>query len=305
MAETLTTRDLFVPSLTELVPVLENALKRKYKEVKVSVVPCPDLSQPPFNLAGEGLGGSTGIADVGGVMNMEYVANHNKYHWDLKTLSGRIGTPNAFWIGAGACKPDCSRIKDNSEYMPNSNIAKGLCLSKEAYIDRQGNDQLVDYHSDEFSSLANMFVSEGKRDTEVIKIEASIRIEEENPITCMRLALKNHFKDKQIGLGGVLLIKEGKIKSHVMPGFPSCDVYGSNMPWLKYFEVSAPITCLSVMMSNDSHGDDLRLEHTHFISQHHGGHYHYDVTPLTVAYEGYFNVASKLYRVGRAYPPTV
>ncbi|MBZ3884745.1 Ester hydrolase C11orf54 [Sciurus carolinensis] len=45
-------------------------------------------------------------------------------------------------------------------------------------------------------------------------------------------------------------------------------------------------------------GFDLRLEHTHFFSHHgEGGHYHYDTTPDTVEYLGYFLPAEFLYRI--------
>jgi len=44
----------------------------------------------------------------------------------------------------------------------------------------------------------------------------------------------------------------------------------------------------------------LRIDHTHCFSQHgQGGHYHYDVTPETVEYEGYFTLAEKVYRVDK------
>jgi len=89
-----------------------------------------------------------------------------------------------------------------------------------------------------------------------------------------------------------------------MPAFPPCDLPGTNIEWLRYFEVAAPLTCLSVLVSSDTHDDALRVEHTHFFSTHNdGGHYHFDTTPKEVHYEGYYNVASHLYRVGRSTAP--
>lgn len=45
---------------------------------------------------------------------------------------------------------------------------------------------------------------------------------------------------------------------------------------------------------------DLRVQHFHSFS-HHGeaGHYHYDVTPDIVEYEGYFTVANEIYRIDK------
>jgi len=170
-----------------------------------------------------------------------------------------------FYIGAGATRPSVSYTRDNSELMTNVNVQSNINLSKEAYVGADGKGNLVDYTSLEFSSLANFFASDGKP-SQVLKIEARNRTGDLNIVTCMRQALLGHYgKDKQIGLGGVLLIKEGKIKSHIMPAFPPCDLPGTNIEWLRYFEVAAPLTCLSVLVSSDTHDDALRVEHTHFF----------------------------------------
>jgi hypothetical protein len=45
---------------------------------------------------------------------------------------------------------------------------------------------------------------------------------------------------------------------------------------------------------------DLRLQHFHSFSKHgEGGHYHYDTTPETVEYEGYFNVGHRIVRIDK------
>lgn len=50
----------------------------------------------------------------------------------------------------------------------------------------------------------------------------------------------------------------------------------------------------------DLQGLDLRVEHTHCFSTHgEGGHYHEDVSPETVVYEGYFTPAERLFRIDR------
>lgn len=48
---------------------------------------------------------------------------------------------------------------------------------------------------------------------------------------------------------------------------------------------------------------DLRVQHFHSANEKIGlgGHYHYDTTPDTIEYEGYFNMADTLYRVDQ--PP--
>lgn len=78
--------------------------------------------------------------------------------------------------------------------------------------------------------------------------------------------------------------------------------------------MKAPLVCASVFHSYDP-GHKLRMEHTHCYSEHGDagmhtsgsvfsrlrfialGHYHYDTTPDTVVYEGWFTAAEKIYRI--------
>jgi len=53
--------DLFVPDLKELGDVVEAALRGNFESAKVEVVNCPDLSQPPFHLAAQGLCGDAAL----------------------------------------------------------------------------------------------------------------------------------------------------------------------------------------------------------------------------------------------------
>ena len=48
-------RCLYVPSLEELGQVLREGLDQNFAHVDVSVVSCPDLSQPPYHLAASGM----------------------------------------------------------------------------------------------------------------------------------------------------------------------------------------------------------------------------------------------------------
>jgi len=128
-------RELYTPDLNELAQVLHKGLSSNFKEVSVSVESCPDLTQPPYSLASPGFGGRTAIADIGGVLNVEYLQNTNKYHFDLHQISEKTKLP--FFIGAGATKPDVAVAKDNSEWIPNANVKTGVSLSREAYVDKK------------------------------------------------------------------------------------------------------------------------------------------------------------------------
>lgn len=162
---------------------------------------------------------------------------------------------------------------------------------------------------DQFCILGNLFLSNGKPG-KVIKVKVAGRKgtspSNNNFISNLRGILSNKYNQQtgqQVSLGGVFLINRGKVKVHVMPNFsskPLCTDEDVNN-WLKYFEVSAPLVALTTFHSYDP-GQDLRIEHTHCFSKHgDGGHYHYDTTADTIEYEGYFNVANKIYRID---PPT-
>lgn len=97
----------------------------------------------------------------------------------------------------------------------------------------------------------------------------------------------------------VPILQRGKAKLHVMPGFADGPLLSEQAvdDWLKFFEMSAPLICLTVFHSSDP-GLELRIEHTHCFSEHNeGGHYHYDTTPEEVKYVAYLNTAKTLYRV--------
>jgi len=59
-------------------------------------------------------------------------------------------------------------------------------------------------------------------------------------VGCIRNAVKNYYgSQRSIGMGGVFLVKSGKIKIHVMPDFSTtpltCDDDVNN--WLNFYEV--------------------------------------------------------------------
>lgn len=145
--------------------------------------------------------------------------------------------------------------------------------------------------------LGNFFISEGKPG-KVIKIEAEKRIANENFPGALQKILKNRY-NQPISMGGVFLIEKGDAKLHIMPDF-STEPLNSNEEvdrWLRFFEMNAPLVCLTTLHSVDP-DLKLRMEHTHCFSDHNqGGHYHYDTTPDNVKYIAYLNVAQSIYRI--------
>jgi hypothetical protein len=247
---------LHVPPLEEISGVLEKALNANFSSVSVSVVECPDLSEKPWSLAAPGLCGRARIADVGGVPNLIPLVERDKIvYFDFDEVAKQCELPDALIIGAGA---GSSRfVGVNCELMPNiksgSPAADGQNRSMFAKVSvEDGSCVLKEYRSREFSLLANLFLTEGQPG-KVLKVEASCRTGPTNFVTTMREGLTSHFGAKPVGLGGVFLIKCGKAKLHVMPKFSDTPLQTDEhvAKWLKFYEMSAPLTCLSVLVSHD------------------------------------------------------
>ncbi|XP_036886591.1 ester hydrolase C11orf54 homolog isoform X3 [Sturnira hondurensis] len=189
-------------------------------------------------------------------------------------------------------------IQTESEHKPPVNGSYFACINPE-----DGGCLLEKYsekcHDFGCALLANLFASEGQPG-KVIEVKAKRRTGKLNFVTCMRQTLEKHYGDKPVGMGGTFVIQKGKVKTHIMsPEFSSCPLNSEEElnKWLHFYEMKAPLICLPVFVSKDP-GFDLRLEHTHFFSHHgEGGHYHYDTTPETVEYLGYFLPAEFLYRI--------
>uniref|UniRef100_A0A8D0BTA0 Chromosome 11 open reading frame 54 n=1 Tax=Salvator merianae TaxID=96440 RepID=A0A8D0BTA0_SALMN len=296
-----------VPTLEELVGVLQNGLVENFADVQVSVVKCPDLTQEPFKFPVKGICGKSRIADVGGVPYLLPLVQKQKVY-DLNTIAKEIQLPGAFFLGAGAVS---SRVVGgNAELIPivqaKTEEKPAINGSYIAKINPEDSGCLLEkysakYNDCEFGLLANLFASEGLPG-EVIEVKTSRRTGEQNFISCIRKTLEKHYGDKPVGMGGTFVIQKGKAKIHIMPSeFSTCPLKTDEEVngWLKFFEMKAPLICQSVLVSQDP-GFDLRLEHTHCFSHHgEGGHYHRDTTPETVEYLGYFVPAEFLFRIDR------
>ena len=167
--------------------------------------------------------------------------------------------------------------------------------------------------------------SEG-RPGPVLKVSVERRTGSERSFTqALRKSLQAHPEiggdgapagARQVGLGGVFVIEAGRIRSHVMSDYECIahryyDTEAEEVvaEFLQFYEHMGPdLLCFAVCWTGDPTGGQLHLresgEHTHFfhmgeLSQ--AGHYHYDVSPDTIRYAGYFNVAAELVRIGDVY----
>jgi len=290
------------PTLEEIGNCFHSSLAKNFKEVSINVIDCPDLSLEPWKLSSKSIGGIRRIADVGGVDNLHYIENNSKTFL-LEEVAKTVGLQGGFVMGPGA-----GSIQQTggmlTELMADSNLSTGDIHSKFCKVTENGGYKLEDYKSNEIGVLANLLVCEG-HPCKVIHVKCSERNGELNFVTCLRKALDESFKDKSVGIAGIFEIKKGKIRAHVMPDFPRKDMLSRKVveEWLQFYEMKAPLICLSVFISNDKQNLGLRLEHTHFYSAHgDGGHYHFDTTPSEVEYEGYFVICEAAYRLN---PPVL
>ena len=78
-------------------------MSENYKEAKVEIVECPNLTEAPFGLAAPGLGGKTALADVGGVPYLvPGPAKWRERVYNLDHTASQVEIPGALVIGAGA-----------------------------------------------------------------------------------------------------------------------------------------------------------------------------------------------------------
>jgi len=183
--------------------------------------------------------------------------------------------------------------------MANVNVGEKKFDSYVARITHDDKPLQVNYPENQLGILCNLFACDGAAG-KAIHFRAKKRTGELNVVSCIREGLRG----LTVGLGGAFRITSGSIKAHIMPDFLERDMVVTEVKeWLRFFQFQAPLTCLSVLLTEDIGDLNLRLEHTHFFSDHNqGGHYHYDTTPDEVEYEGYFVPCEKVFRVGQPYP---
>jgi hypothetical protein len=305
------------PPLEELADVIQRSLGANFADATVSVVQCPDLSQPPFSLAAPGLSGDSCIADIGGQSNLFPTPNFDaKYSLLSLAKDMEMSPAEGFLLGAGAAP--FQDIGHNAELAPNIswksetemldfNDLTSASISNQTRVievNQDGSSSCGKLSSTNCALMMNLYGSNGHIGP-VLKVTARTRTAELNFTNCIRLGLRDVYGDSRpISLGGVFLLKAGKAKFHVMPDFPGSPFRDRNQlekEWLTYHIFDAPVVCLTVMHSADPEGLGLRMEHTHCFDSdgnRKGGHYHYDVkNGDDVEYEAYLHPASILYRI--------
>jgi len=238
--------------------------------------------------------------------------------FDYEEISKMIGSEKSYALGAGSGAMSCLD-GHCGELVINENLITDESKSIIARVGKNKECIAEKYTARKHGGLGNVFYTDGVRG-KVIKIKIKGRSGEQGSLTqAMRKALSDNLKIKDnghIALAGVFRILNGKIRSHVQPDYKDIkhEYYDSEQmkcvkDFLQFYEPVGPeLQSYCVLWTGDPTGGNLNLresgEHTHFHSytkENVAGHYHFDVTPEEIEYEGYFNTAEEVHRVNNIY----
>ena len=302
-------------SLEEIAKALQAGLSQNFKKVSVEIVECPNLKN--WGCPAEGLSGNQKIIDVGGEPYM-----HDKRYigaeFNYEEIAKLIGSEKSYALGAGSGAMSCLEghcgeliIDDNLITKDNKSIIAKVGKNKECITEK--------YNGRKHGGLGNIFYSDGKKD-KVLKINIKGRPGKQGSLPqAIRAVLINQLNLKNnnhIALGGIFRILKGQIRAHVQPDYEDIkhEYYDPKLmkctkDFLQFYEPVGPnLQCYSVLWTGDPTEGKLNLresgEHTHFYdfkNKSCSGHYHFDMTPDEIEYEGYFNTADAVYRVNNIY----
>mgnify|MGYP001217792312 CR=1 FL=1 len=301
-------------SLDEISKSLQTGLSKNYKEVQVSVIDCPNLRN--WDCPAEGIGGNPKIIDVGG----EPYMHDPKFlgaEFDYEEIAKKINSKKSYALGAGSGAMSCLN-GHCGELIINENLITDESKSIVARVSEDKKCIVEKYSARKHGGLGNIYYTDGKKE-KVIKLKIKRRNGKQGSLPqSIRTALIENLvaDDKHLALAGIFRVVSGKIRSHVQPDYKDIkhEYYDSKSMkcvknFLQFYEPVGPkLQCYSVLWTGDPTGGNLNLresgEHTHFHSYEHdknAGHYHFDVTPGEIEYEGYFNIAKEVYRVNNIY----
>ena len=302
-------------SLNKISEALQSGLSNNYKVVEVSIVDCPNLRD--WDCPSEGISGNQKIIDVGGEPYM-HDPNLIGAEFDYEEISKMIGSEKSYALGAGSGAMSCLD-GHCGELVINENLITDESKSIIARVGKNKECIAEKYTARKHGGLGNVFYTDGVRG-KVIKIKIKGRSGEQGSLTqSMRKALSDNLQIKNndhMALAGVFRILKGKIRSHVQPDYKDIkhEYYDPEQmkcvkDFLQFYEPVGPeLQGYCVLWTGDPTGGNLNLresgEHTHFHSytkENIAGHYHFDVTPEEIEYEGYFNIAEEVHRVNNIY----
>jgi len=304
-----------MPSLFDISKALDKGLKENYQDVQVNVIDCPNLKQ--WGCPAEGISGNEKIIDVGGEPYM-HDPKLIGAEFDYEEISKKIGSEKSYALGSGSGAMSCLNghcgelvVSENLITSESKSVVARVGKNKECIVEK--------YTARKHGGLSNIYYSDGKKG-KVVQIKIKGRNGKQGSLSqSMRSALSKYLPvqgNNHVALAGVFRILKGKIKAHIQPDYNDIKIEYYDPKQMKcvkdflqfYQPVGPDLQCYSVLWTGDPTGGNLNLrdsgEHTHFHSYKHNkdaGHYHFDVTPNEIEYEGYFNIPAEVYRVNNIY----
>ena len=248
-------------------------------------------------------------------------------------FTGQAGQPVGVLGEGAACTADpslgghCAELMVNSRYGANNTAEANHNLYCRAIDDEGGRAEIGAYTSQLYGGLGNLHLTDGQAGGQVLRFRCSKR---KNTDECgslpqyIRRGLQQRFggadcaRKRVLGFGSVFKVTSGKVKAHTQPDYCHCaeGYYDAEKeeavkPFLRFYDgaeaMGPQLVCLNTMWTEDPTGGALGLrasgEHTHFFSYNsetktrHGGHYHGDVTPSDISYDGLLVPADAIVRV--------
>eukprot|EP00108_Taenia_solium_P005830 TsM_000986600 transcript=TsM_000986600 gene=TsM_000986600 len=312
----------------EVVEVLREGLKDCFQSVKVNVVPCPDLTAPPFGLLRPGLAGQSVACDVGSMAYLLPVADTSKrYSFDQVVELSKVNGGHLFGAGGGpffthgkSCEMAASLEFANGKICSNSTL-HGV------YDEQTETPQVIKATDNNFGLVGQLLSTEGLPGS-VIEVDVTGRLKEGSVYIFLREALTASYGklDKPVVLGGVFVLTDSKARFHVLispilvelfttdehlkalfliinqqPNFPPypVDTPARMAEFIKAFEMDPPVLGMGTLVSHDPYGIDLKLEHFHCYNEgkNLAGHFYWDMEPEKAHYRLYLTVAKSLLRI--------
>ncbi|XP_071555764.1 ester hydrolase C11orf54 homolog [Temnothorax nylanderi] len=318
------TCSLHQPDLEELASVMNSNLAPFFNQVTASVVECPNLLTTPYFLPAPGICGDAQVIEFG---NDEHLYNPSKnkgVSWVLPHYIDQITRGTSLVIG-----------NTMSRGIPNKDIGMNFMYSsKRAFHERESNYIFLNEEgqvetecvSDSCPVLCDLYgsvyVCNGKRDKILEVYVKDAKYVHMDVLTLMENTLRFHYHHwrvdpVRVGLSGLLFISSGKVLASVMPRTFSQTLLqneGEINGWNRNFEISAPVVVHSTMFNfnelNIIYNERLYRKKfctvnsfsSHILrnpNEQLKGSRFFDNTPWSeMECRGYFNVVSKLHRVG-------
>ncbi|XP_012225616.2 ester hydrolase C11orf54 homolog isoform X1 [Linepithema humile] len=314
------TISLFQPDLSQLINVLTDGLQYHFEIVEVKCIKCPNLTDKPFNLVGNGLSGNEAIIGCFSTDDELRRATETAT-WDLKDFAMHFCN-KLFFIGGGyAGMPN---LPFNGTLVMNATYSAPQQINNESGIvfkDTNSNRIRMETLNDPdymiCSMNGNFFMSEG-RDGTVLEVRVMKRRKKPTRqcdtsgdiinLMMNSLMAANVFNDCSIGLGGILIMKKGSVTHQVLPDNVEMSTLKTPFVLSNHIEYHNSeindqpfLISLGTIVAVSTAYQNRLMHMPHkfysFSNNENGGQFFNDISSDDIEYIGYFNAAKELFNI--------